>query len=439
VAEHVFSPVQDLPPATTNTPAALQLPAKNRLPLSSGARLDGGTAMPSLTAGRLAGLLGARQAPCISIYLPTNRAYPGAQQNAILYRDLLRQAEEDLRRKHPGATAHALLGRFRDLGDDQAFWMQRQDGLAVFGSADLFELLELPQHVPALAVVADSFHVKPLLRLAQTSDRYQVLCLTRNRARMFEGDRDGLAEIDLAGVPGTMEEVLAASQRRDDERGESPAATGPEAVAVSRPGPFPQAGAGHPGGHPAKGNDSKHDAELFFQSVDRAVWERHSRPSGLPLILAALPVNQALFRKVSHNGQLLPEGVEGDPDAFTPQQLREAAWRLLAPRHQAQLQKLVDDYRVARSRGKGSDDLAEVARAAHDGRVGTLLLDAARHLPGTIDPGDGSPHPAGGQAAGVDDMLDDLGEMVLRQKGTVLVVPVEQVPSKTGLAAIYRY
>ena len=39
----------------------------------------------------------------------------------------------------------------------------------------------------------------------------------------------------------------------------------------------------------------------------------------------------------------------------------------------------------------------------------------------------------------MDDMLDDLGEMVLRQKGTVLVVPAEQVPSKTGLAAIYRY
>jgi len=286
--------------------------------------------MRFLTAQRLATLLGAHQAPCISIYLPANGSYPGSQQNAILYKDLLRQAEDALRHRYPGATVQALLHNFRALGDDQAFWMNRHGAVAVLGSADTFEVLDLPQPIPALAVVADAFHVKPLLRLAQSSGRYQVLCLTRSRARLFEGDRDLLEEIELQGVPRTMEEALAASQRRDDEGGLSGAATGPEAVAASQPGPFPQAGEGRPGGHPAKGNDSKLVAERFFQAVDRVVWERHSRPSGLPLILAALPVNQALFRKVSHNGQLLPEGVEGEPDAFSLRQLREAAWQILA-------------------------------------------------------------------------------------------------------------
>ena len=35
--------------------------------------------------------------------------------------------------------------------------------------------------------------------------------------------------------------------------------------------------------------------------------------------------------------------------------------------------------------------------------------------------------------------LDDLAELVLRRKGTVVVVPRERMPTTTGLAAIYRF
>jgi hypothetical protein len=388
--------------------------------------------MRSLTAEKLAGLLAAHQPPCISVYMPTNRSYPDLQQNSIMFRDLLRQAEELLGRNHRTSQVQEFLQPFRALGEDQVFWMQHQRGLAVFGCPDTFEVFVLPRDVPAQVSVADSFHVKPLLRLARTADRYQVLCLTRSHVRLFEGDRDGLSEIDLEGVPGTIDEGLGSDVRVQHKE---PSQGGGRGSGEQRPAPhFP---GGERVGHAAKGDDAKLDAERYFRVVDRAVWEHHSRPSGLPLILAAQPANQAIFRQVSHNGQLLPEGIESDPDALSAEQLREAAWRIMAPRHRDQLDRLINDYRVARSRGKGSDDLTEVARAAHAGRVGTLLLDATRHLPGTLDR-DGSPHPAGAPAQG-EDMLDDLGETVLRQKGSVLVVPAEYVPSRTGLAAIFRY
>ena len=49
------------------------------------------------------------------------------------------------------------------------------------------------------------------------------------------------------------------------------------------------------------------DAERFFRAVDRAVLEHHSRPSGLPLILAALPEHHSLFRPLSENSFLVSE------------------------------------------------------------------------------------------------------------------------------------
>ncbi|WP_261342071.1 hypothetical protein [Thalassoglobus neptunius] len=39
----------------------------------------------------------------------------------------------------------------------------------------------------------------------------------------------------------------------------------------------------------------------------------------------------------------------------------------------------------------------------------------------------------------VDDILDDLAELVMSTKGEVVVVPAEQMPSSTGVAATYRY
>jgi len=39
----------------------------------------------------------------------------------------------------------------------------------------------------------------------------------------------------------------------------------------------------------------------------------------------------------------------------------------------------------------------------------------------------------------VDDLLDDMGELVMKMGGYVTVFPVEKMPSQNGLAAIFRY
>ena len=87
----------------------------------------------------------------------------------------------------------------------------------------------------------------------------------------------------------------------------------------------------------------------------------------------------------------------------------------------------------------GSGDLSDVARAAVEGRVATLLLEADRQIPGRIDAATGALSFANLGDPEVDDLLDDLGEYVLRGGGEVVVVPVERMPTTTGLAASYRY
>ena len=94
---------------------------------------------------------------------------------------------------------------------------------------------------------------------------------------------------------------------------------------------------------------------------------------------------------------------------------------------------------MAKSNGLGSDDLAQVAQAAAAGRVATLLIESDRQILGRLDNATGRVEVADLSHPQVDDVLDDLGELVGKMGGRVLVIPAEEMPGRTGLAATYRY
>jgi len=156
-----------------------------------------------------AGTLGGQAAPCLSLYQPTHRHHPENQQDVIRFGNLVKSLEQSLLQAHSGADTRALLDPLRALASDAAFWNHTADGLAVFVAKGFFRVYTLPRTVRALAVVADSFHTKPLARLLQTVDRYQVLGLTLHDLKLFEGNRDALDEVELApGVPRAITDVL---------------------------------------------------------------------------------------------------------------------------------------------------------------------------------------------------------------------------------------
>ena len=386
-----------------------------------------GPTMVGLTNEVLAGFLSDQEPPCLSLYQPTHRHHPENQQDPIRFRNLVKELEASLRQKYPTAETRLLLEPFEALGRDVEFWNHTLDGLAVLGGADIFQALRIPQSVAELVVVADSFHTKPLRRFLQSVDRYQVLGLSRGKVRMFEGSRYALDELDLLpGVPRTIEDALGGEL------------TEPHQTVASYGGAGGASNRMHHG-QGGKADEVDIDANRFFRAVDRAVLEHYTKPSGLPLILAALPEHHHLFRQVSQNPLLVTEGVKANPESLPAEELRVLAWQAIEPRYQARLASLREEFEEGRSKGVGSDDLAQVAEASASGRVKTLLVDADCQIAGLLAGATGRVELANLSDPHVDDLLDDLGELVAKKGGTVLVIPAERMPSRTGLAAIYRY
>ena len=371
-------------------------------------------------------ILDERAGPCLSLYQPTHRALPERQQDPIRFRNLVKSLAESLRQKYPKREVEPLLAPFHALAEDQEFWNHNFDGLVVLAAPDAMRVYKVQRAVPEFAVVADSFHTKPLMRIMQSADRYQILAIDRNEARLFEGNRDHVDEIPLApGIPRTLADAVLIDAERER--------------ATRTHGRVEPGLMGRHGSSDVKNDAIDADTERFFRAVDRAVTDLHTRPTGLPLLLAALPEHHHLFRKVSDNPNLLAAAIDVNPKSLTTEQLRERAWALVQPLYLDRLAGLVEAFGAAYAKQQGTSDLSDAARAAAEGRIATLLLQAEHRIPGKIDKTTGALSSGDMSDPETEDMLDDLGELVLRKGGEVVIVPAERMPTKSGLAATYRF
>src|SRR5690606_37840147 len=112
---------------------------------------------------------------------------------------------------------------------------------------------------------------------------------------------------------------------------------------------------------------------------------------------------------------------------------------IIEPEYFSKLDKLAEQFNQAKANGIGSDTMEEIGEAAAQGRVDTLLLESDRVIPGRINRETGEIESAHLEHPEIDDLLDDIGELVLHKGGNLVVVPVEKMPTFTGIAAIFRY
>lgn len=380
-----------------------------------------------LTQALLADLLAAEKPPCISLYQATHRRHPDNEQDPIRFKNLLKELESSLQLKYPTCKIKELLQPLQALVNRKEFWDHTLDGLAILASVEKIQIMKLQQKVRNLAIVADTFHTKPLRRYLQTADRYQVLGLSLDKVRLFEGNHHVLDEIDLAPeVPQSMIAALGEELTEPHQTVASYGGVGGSSTPMRH-------------GHGDRKEERDIDARKFFTAVDRAITEHYSRPSRVPLILASLSQHHHLFHEVSQNPFLIKESINYNPDTLAHEELHTLSWALLEPQYHKRIEGLAEAFKYARSKGAGSDNLTEVAEAAVAARISVLLVEEDRLIPGKINQTTGQVEFSELKNPDTDDLLDDLADIVASRAGEVLVIPSDQMPTTTGLAATYRF
>jgi hypothetical protein len=369
-------------------------------------------------------LLADHQPPCISIYHPVGRTTAPGNQNPVHFQNILNEVRETIGGKtgYGHEHAQAALKQLESVLNDANLWAGDREAVAIFCSADHAHVIDLRTQVERIVNVADSFHVKPLIRALQQAQTYRVLAISPHTVRLFEGDQFSLRGMKLPpNVPTSIDDRIAVMATGTD--------TTPQSSTGGRPAATDQ-------NFFAPGTIT---FDRFCRMVDHAIWEALSQFDHIPIIVCADVKNLSDFLNVTKNEYVMKTGIQLSAEAADPDRLREEAWKLIAPRFEQEIQTLKDAYQAAKARHLGSDEVPQVAEAAAVGRVGTLLVDSDARVPGILNRASGLIEQAPMSNPRADDVLDDLAEMVLKMDGQVFVLPHDQMPNDHGLAAIYRY
>ncbi|MEM7808845.1 MAG: hypothetical protein AAF561_12110 [Planctomycetota bacterium] len=364
--------------------------------------------------------------PCLSLYMPTHRKGPDTRENSIRYKALLKKARESVDVVDGRDEVHGRIESLETIADDEPFWQHQIGGMALFSNRESTRIYRVTQKLPERVAVADSFHVKPIIRVLQQAGRYHLLAVTQKSVRLFEGGLEGLDETVLDDeVPTTIVEALGGQVEGE--------------LNVSSYGGLSYSGMFH--GHHDNKDDRNKDIERYLRAVDRAVYDFHCRGGDLPLYFAGDVDYHDIFFKVSHHPRNTKKGIRINPDAVEVdrERLEQEMEAVFRPDFEKEVHELTEQFGNAKARAGGSDDVDAVAKAAREGRVLSLIVDAGKSIGGRLDPDTGAVKRAKESGADVDDVLDDLCELVMRAGGKVRVVPSDMHPTDTGVAAVYRY
>lgn len=237
---------------------------------------------------------------CVSMYMPTHRFGREQQQDPIRFKNLVAQSQEKLLKsglRRP--EVQELLRPAENLLEDKDFWQHQSDGLAVFLSPDSSRTLRLPSRFDELIIIAENFHVKPLLPLLIENGQFYILALSLSEIRMFLGTRDTITELELNDVPTSLQEALSMDdpeKHLDFHTGTKNPSTPGNRLAIF-----------HGQGVQADEQD-KENILRFFKHVDNGLSNLFDGIN-IPMALAGVDYLLPLYHQVSTYSNLLEKGL----------------------------------------------------------------------------------------------------------------------------------
>jgi hypothetical protein len=383
--------------------------------------------MNTLSKDGLKILLGKDDEPClsVSIYMATEKTGSGDQQNSIRLKNLLRDAEErlvenGLRRPE----AKKLLAPAVKLPDDDIFWRQQSEGLALFISKDVFQYYHVPLNFKESVAVTDRFHIKPLLPFFTGDGIFYILALSQNKVRLLQCSHCGAREIDLTGiVPMNIAEVNHHETERQQSHHTGRSGNREGTVFTGQ----------------NIGDQAKNNILRYFQQVNKGVHHQLLKEENAPLIMAGVDYLHPIYRTANTYPHLFDKGITGNPDEWSSKELQKRAWNILEPFFDKSLKEAAAEYRQLAGSGHTSKDIREIVASAFRGGVELLFVALGIEEWGTFDLKSNSIDLHDEALSCDEDLLDFAAAYTIMHRGTVYAVKPEDVPGGPPAAAVFRH
>ena len=354
-------------------------------------------------------LVRTRQSPAVSIYLGTD-VKDNDPQNTIKanLQRLYRIAEYLVSRTYDTKTKDRLLLPLKRVLSTLKL-NQGKGGVAIYHNENFTGVVKLPTPVKDLAVAADSFHIKPVLRCVQLRRAYLVLAFKRKYAELIAVNADGARLIERFDTTMYTQEP------------------NPKTNGYWRKAAFSLKN--------RRNKVIKHAMHILNRQLD-SYWHGERRV----LLLVGPKKYQDAFRSSCNYMHLLEKGITGHLDDMSIHALAKHSANMLTQYFAQYDLAAIDMYNKAQASGLATTNLRMIAEAAAHGQINSLFIAEDQHIWGQLDRESGNITLMNQKGdAHTDDLLDDIAELVLLKGGKVTVLPTSQMPDQLAIAAVLRW
>jgi len=363
--------------------------------------------------------------PCLSIYMPTHRLIVDNRKDVLVFKNLVKEAVASLEQKYSKRDISPLVSLLKQMEIDFELWNHSLDGLAIFATLDEMIIYRTEKTFQPIAIISDSFHIKPLIQYYQAVENFTLLALESESFALYQGNHLEIKPIALPeNTKITLAEVLGNQHTENYQTHGGYAGASDNATFH---------------GHGGKADEEEIDRIKYFRHVDRFVHEDISKKNKLPLILVALKANHFDFKNVSTNPFLLEEAIDGSYNSFQEQELKTKLKSINDKRFDNIINQATEHYHNLKSKDLSSDQLIIVLKALLAARVDTLMIEADKIIPGKIDIENQQIKPSNLDDPKTDDLLDDMVQHALKTGAKIYLLEPEKMPSTSGVAATFRF
>ncbi len=354
---------------------------------------------------KLERLASERSIPCITISMNTHRTSPDNIQDVIVLKNLLKEARERVINEFGKSNIHDLLEKIDKLADEiDAHY--NLDSLHIFLSNSTKEIIRSSWPTMQDTVhVAESFAVKPLIKVFNRTEEYLILLLSQSGIRLFHAINDS----------------IAGEIQNDD---------------------FPFAKNPHFLTDLDKLSDGKQVDNMvreFFNQIDKAVVKVYNK-TGMKGVVICTEDNYSRLMQVAENYSIYLGRARINYNDTANQTIVSDAWPIVYMMQKQRRTEAINEMQEAVGKGKVITNLSDIFLAAKEGRGDLLIAHHDFHqavrmtgefsfelvndvtLPGAID-----------------DITSEIAWEVISKKGRAIFTDQEELKSLGDIALKVRY
>lgn len=369
---------------------------------------------------------------CISIYIPTHNSgvEVNEKQALIIFKNNLQQAKSALTERgfDQKQIDHFLKPAF-ELIKEESFWNKLDKGLAVFIAEDFFEVFNLPYTLEEEFHINGSFLMTPLLPLIEKRHPFYLLVFSKHDCKFYEGDQFEMKKLEVEGLPTGIDDVVPfeLKESRQTHRRAGAAAGRSSMVGANFHG------------HGSGLSDEDEYLQQYYKEVDQTLWKEVLHNQHVPLVLAAVDYEIALYKQISNYKHVCEDCLTGNFEHEDRHSIYLKAKEKLTSYFKEYMNSALKSF-YDNSAGELSSSITEeVISASYYAQVSDLFVEKNQRIWGTFDEKENKMEIHEERQAGDECLINSAIIKTLMNGGEVHLLDKEKMPAESPLAAFLRF